>query len=70
MDQTEGDTSRFKPGVSTLVNLSKIKIPLIRMPVLSQAGSRSQTPHRNLHDRAILRDSLVANVILGPPKGL
>lgn len=70
MDQSQEDTSRFKPGVSTLVNLSKIKIPLIRMPVLSQAGSRTQTSHRNLHDRAILRDSLVTNVILGPPKGL
>ena len=54
---------------SMLVNLSKIRVPLMTLPFISYKSVRHATNHPPLTgDRDALRQALIARVILGPCK--
>jgi hypothetical protein len=53
-----------------LVNLSKLKLPLMRTPVMTMASVKSVVTPPAVQDPAILRQTMIGSILLGPPKGM
>lgn len=53
-----------------LVNLSKLKLPLLRTPVMTMATVKSVVTPPAVRDPATLRQTMIGSILLAPPKGL
>jgi hypothetical protein len=54
----------------SMVNLSKLKMPLMRTHLLTQRPLQSRVEHPDIRSTAVLRQVMVGNVLLGTPKAL